>query len=157
MSEENVGLQHTTNSDFPLSGNSNGNVAPHPTIERTTNRSATLTLDYDFKSPIFLHTRGIRTTNVRIAKAVDTRWGNKVHVQILLTSISTTIHDRIHAKSQINERSECALDINVDWSIWDMGLTNAEVAITMPISDLSKISHAVHPGIRVDIPNGAIG
>ncbi|KAJ1901592.1 hypothetical protein LPJ66_000677 [Kickxella alabastrina] len=162
MSEENIGLQHTTNSDFPLSGNSNvsnsnGNAAPQPTIERTTSRSATLTLDYDFESPIFLHAHGIRTTNVRIAKAVDTRWGNKVHVQILLTSISTTIHDRIHAKSQTNERSECALDINVDWSIWDMGLTNAEVAITMPISDPSKISHAVHPGIRVDIPNGAIG
>ncbi|KAI7826315.1 hypothetical protein BX661DRAFT_183783 [Kickxella alabastrina] len=117
MSEENVGLQHTTNSDFRFLATATGmlhhinNRAHHQPISHTNP-------GLRFQVANIPAHPGIRTTN-----AVDTRWGNKVHVQILLTSISTTIHDRIHAKSQINERSD----------------------------------HAVHPGIRVDIPNGAIG
>ncbi|KAJ2724591.1 hypothetical protein GGI07_001844 [Coemansia sp. Benny D115] len=132
-------------------------AAPKPHIEQTTSRSATLTADYSFDSPIFLRTKGIRTTNVRICKAQDTRWGDMVHLEAKITSMSTTIHGRIHANSHTDNQGECVMDIQVDWSIWDMGMTNAEISIILPITAPLDEGGRAHPGIRVDIPTGAIG
>ncbi|KAJ1813848.1 hypothetical protein LPJ56_003257, partial [Coemansia sp. RSA 2599] len=56
--------------------------------------------------------------------------------------------------SLVNERNECELRVEVDWSIWDLGLANAEVSIILPMSSEEP---SVHPGIRVDIPSGALG
>ncbi|KAJ2874251.1 hypothetical protein FB639_004126, partial [Coemansia asiatica] len=128
--------------------------APEPTISQTSSRSTKIELEYAFSAPIFVTTKGIRTTNVRVAKAADTRWGSDVHVEVIVSSLSTTLYERVHAKSLVSERNECELCIEVDWSIWDIGLTNAEVCITLPASSEEP---NVHPGIRVDIPSGALG
>ncbi|KAJ1988355.1 hypothetical protein GGI25_005355 [Coemansia spiralis] len=125
--------------------------APQPATQQPSTRSEEITLDYDYLHPISVCTKGIRTSNVRIERAKDTRWGENVHLEAILTSMSTTLHSRTHVESKINDDGEYTLILSVDWSIWDLGLTNAEIRIVLPTIDV------VHPGIRVDIPNGAIG
>ncbi|KAJ2606262.1 hypothetical protein H4R99_000470 [Coemansia sp. RSA 1722] len=149
MSDANTRRLRTANSDFPISQN-----APEPTISQAGSRSTKIEVGYAFSSPIFIKTKGIRTTNVRVSKAADTRRGDSVHVEVLVSSLSTTIHSRVHAKSLVNEQNECELCVEVDWSVWDIGLTNAEVSITLP---MPSDEPSVHPGIRVDIPSGALG
>ncbi|KAJ2816799.1 hypothetical protein GGI24_005612 [Coemansia furcata] len=113
----------------------------------------TVTANYDFLRPIFVYTKGIRTTNVRISKAADARWGQTVHVEALVSSLSTTLHSRLRATSKVNERGEYEFVLEIDWSIWDLGMTSAELSIVMPIQD----GVGTHPGIRVDIPSGSLG
>ncbi|KAJ1725698.1 hypothetical protein LPJ53_000177 [Coemansia erecta] len=150
--------ENAADTDFPRAEQSSGD-APCPEITQDGSRATRIVLDYDFSSAISLRTKGIRTTNVKVSKASDMRWGSKVHVEVLVSSLSTTIHNRVHVKSITGSSGECELDINVDWSIWDIGLTNAEVSIVLPDSPSvnSKSGDAVHPGIRVDIPSGALG
>ncbi|KAJ1801452.1 hypothetical protein LPJ59_000290 [Coemansia sp. RSA 2399] len=126
-------------------------IADSPVTNQPSSRAEEITVDYEYSFPISVHTKGIRTTNVRIERAKDARWGQNVHLEANLTSLSSTLHDRVHTKSTVNAEGECVLDIEVDWSIWDLGLTNAEIRIFLPITE------ATHPGIRVDIPTGAIG
>ncbi|KAJ1772689.1 hypothetical protein IW140_002612 [Coemansia sp. RSA 1813] len=125
--------------------------APQPVIKQPSSRSEEIIVDYEYSSSISVRTKGIRATNVRIERAKDARWGQNVHLETSITSLSTTLHSRVSTKSTINAEGECALEIEVDWSIWDFGLTNAEICIVLPITEV------VHPGIRVDIPTGAIG
>ncbi|KAJ2556424.1 hypothetical protein EV175_002018 [Coemansia sp. RSA 1933] len=125
--------------------------APQPAVSQPNSRSEEITVDYAYSTPIFVHTKGIRTSNVRIERAKDTRWGQNVHFEAIITSLSSTLHNRVRTKSTVNAEGEYVLSIEVDWSIWDLGLTNAEIRIFLPITE------AMHPGIRVDIPTGAIG
>ncbi|KAJ2884452.1 hypothetical protein H4R27_002091 [Coemansia aciculifera] len=135
-----------TNNEFPT-------YAPHLEQQQTSSRLDTVAVNYDFSRPIFVYTKGIRTTNVRIRKATDTRWGPTVHVEALVSSLSTTLHSRLHATSKVNERGEYVFALEVDWSIWDLGMTSAELSIVMPIQD----GTSAHPGIRVEIPSGSLG
>ncbi|KAJ1734754.1 hypothetical protein LPJ72_002207 [Coemansia sp. Benny D160-2] len=132
----------------PLTGLIN---APQPVIKQPSSRSEEIAVDYGYSLPISVRTKGIRTTNVHIARASETGWGQSVRLEASITSLSTTLHNRIQTKSTVNGEGECVLEIDVDWSVWDLGLTNAEIRITLPITD------ATHPGIRVEIPTGAIG
>ncbi|KAJ1886360.1 hypothetical protein LPJ71_009092, partial [Coemansia sp. S17] len=101
--------------------------APHLEQQQTSSRLDTVTVNYDFSRPIFVYTKGIRTTNVRISKATDTRWGQTVHVEAQVSSLSTTLHSRLRATSRVNERGEYVFALEVDWSIWDLGMTSAEL------------------------------
>ncbi|KAJ1958193.1 hypothetical protein EC988_000440 [Linderina pennispora] len=134
---------------------------PKPTVEQTTSRSDTVTVDYDWQHPIFIQTTGIRTTNIRIDKAPTGQYGDKIHVEALVSSMSTTLHDRLHLTSKLSAQNEYSLRLDVDWSLWDLGLTSAEIQIWLPppppSEDESCHKERVHPGIRVDIPAGAIG
>ncbi|KAJ1956066.1 hypothetical protein GGI12_005405 [Dipsacomyces acuminosporus] len=132
-------------------------AAPQPLIEQATSRQDTVVVEYDFGRPIFISTKGLRTTNVRISMAQDRRWGDRVHVEASVSSMSTTLHSRLHVSSRVNDQGEYAFALEVDWSIWDLGLTNAEISIAMPIPKDTSDPSALHPGVRVDIPNGAIG
>ncbi|KAJ2332318.1 hypothetical protein GGI00_002841 [Coemansia sp. RSA 2681] len=132
--------------------------APHLELQQTSSRSDTVSANFDFLRPIFVYTKGIRTTNVSISKAAAARWGQAVHVEALVTSMSTTLHSRLHAKCTVNERGEYVFAIELDWSIWDLGMTTAELSIVMPIQTHHVSgSDSVHPGIRVDVPSGSIG
>ncbi|KAJ1937009.1 hypothetical protein FBU59_004882, partial [Linderina macrospora] len=108
-------------------------------------------------------TNGIRTTNIRIDKAPTGQYGDKVHVIALVSSMSTTLHSRLHLTSKLTAQNEYSLQLDVDRSLWDLGLTSAEIQILLPpplsSDDEGSRSHEerVHPGIRVDIPAGAIG
>ncbi|KAJ2416725.1 hypothetical protein H4218_003081 [Coemansia sp. IMI 209128] len=144
-----------TNSGETSTRASNELPTPAPCLERqqTSSRSDTVAADYDFSRPIFVYTKGIRTTNVRISKATDMRWGQAVHVEALVSSLSTTLHSRLHTISKVGERGEYVFALEVDWSIWDLGMTSAEVTIIMPIQDGIRS----HPGIRVEVPSGSLG
>ncbi|KAJ2373358.1 hypothetical protein IW150_003666 [Coemansia sp. RSA 2607] len=150
--------ENTTDTDFPQTERSS-DCASCPEITKDGSRATRIVLDYEFSTAISLKTRGIRTTNAKISRASDTRWGSKVHVEVLISSLSTTIGSRVHAKSIADGNGQCELEISVDWSIWDIGLTNAEISIVLPgsasVDDISE--DAVHPGIRIDIPSGALG
>ncbi|KAJ2738759.1 hypothetical protein GGI20_006223, partial [Coemansia sp. BCRC 34301] len=130
--------------------------APRIELQQTTSRSDTVTATFDFSRPILVYTKGIRTTNVRINKA-GACWGQAVHIEAVVTSLSTTLHSRLHAKSTVNEQGEYVFAIEVDWSIWDLGMTSTELSIVMPIQDNVSGKDCIHPGIRVDIPSGSIG
>ncbi|KAJ1852915.1 hypothetical protein IW147_003184 [Coemansia sp. RSA 720] len=131
--------------------------APQPAIEQEGSRSDIVTVNYDFERPLHIATSGIRTTNVRIERA-STGWlKDHVHVRAQVSSISTTLHGRLHARSDITN-GEYSLTLKVDSSLWDLGWTNAEVTIVLPINgDESDNAQLEHPGIRVAVPNGSIG
>ncbi|KAJ2019866.1 hypothetical protein IW146_001444 [Coemansia sp. RSA 922] len=155
MTEVNVMNSNETRSEKTSAGTNNElpTHAPHLEHHQTSSRLDTVTVNYDFSRPIFVYTKGIRTTNVRISKATDTRWGQTVHVEAQVSSLSTTLHSRLRATSKVNERGEYVFALEVDWSIWDLGMTSAELSIIMPIQD----GISAHPGIRVEIPSGSLG
>ncbi|KAJ2805932.1 hypothetical protein H4R20_001891 [Coemansia guatemalensis] len=131
--------------------------APQPNIEQTSSRSDTVSVDYEFTCPLSISTKGIRTTNVRIERAKDARLGSRVHVQAVVSSLSTTLHDRLRATSTMSAEGECILVLEVGGSIWDLGMVSAELSVVVPISDGPSDDHIEHPGIRISVPNGAIG
>ncbi|KAJ2355807.1 hypothetical protein GGF43_002461 [Coemansia sp. RSA 2618] len=131
--------------------------APQPTIEQEGSRSDSITVDYDFERALSITTKGIRTTNVRIEKASSAWLKNRVHVKAQISSISTTLHSRLHVRSNINPDGEYGLALEVDSSLWDLGWTSAEVTVTLPIAGDSAEAQLEHPGIRIAVPNGAIG
>ncbi|KAJ2080592.1 hypothetical protein H4R24_002955 [Coemansia sp. RSA 988] len=131
--------------------------APRPSIEQTSSRSDTVSVEYEFTCPLSISTKGIRTTNVRIERAKDARLGSRVQVLATISSLSTTLHDRLHATSTINAEGECVLALDVDGSIWDLGMVSAELSVVVPISDGPSDGYIEHPGIRISVPNGSIG
>ncbi|KAJ2615334.1 hypothetical protein H4S08_001298 [Coemansia sp. RSA 1365] len=131
--------------------------APRPSIEQTSSRSDTVFVDYEFMSPLIISTKGIRTTNVRIERAKDARLGSCVRVQAVVSSLSTTLHDRLRATSTMSAEGECTLVLEVGGSIWDLGMVSAELSVVVPISDGPSDGHIEHPGIRISVPNGSIG
>ncbi|ORX66195.1 hypothetical protein DL89DRAFT_295689 [Linderina pennispora] len=123
--------------------------------KQTTSRSDTVTMDYDWQHPIFIQTTGIRTTNIRIDKAPTGQYGDKIHVEALVSSMSTTLHGRLHLTSKLSAQNEYSLRLDVDRSLWDLGLTSAEIQIWLPppppSEDESCHEERVHPGIRLDL------
>ncbi|KAJ2006327.1 hypothetical protein H4R26_001460 [Coemansia thaxteri] len=95
--------------------------------------------------------------NLRITKDIALRREHCIVIEAVVTSPSTTVHNRLHASSQVNERGEYAFVLDLDWSIWDLGMTRAELTITLPAVDGTSSEANVHPGIRAEVPNGAIG
>ncbi|KAJ2713874.1 hypothetical protein H4R19_002034 [Coemansia spiralis] len=128
--------------------------AVQPAVERTSSRSDTVAVEYGFGSPLAVVSTGIRTTNVRIERAVGSQLGPHVRVVATVSSWSTTLHSRLHVGSSIGADGECVLELKVDGSVWDLGMTSAEVVVTLPVHESAA---GEHPGIRVSVPNGAIG
>ncbi|KAJ2807631.1 hypothetical protein H4R21_000394 [Coemansia helicoidea] len=128
--------------------------APQAAVERASSRSDTVTVEYGFGSPLAVVSTGIRTTNVRIERAVGSQLGPHVRVSATVTSWSTTLHSRLHVGSTIGADGECVLELKVDGSVWDLGMTSAEVVVTLPVHESAT---GEHPGIRVSVPSGAIG
>ncbi|KAJ1727412.1 hypothetical protein LPJ61_004584 [Coemansia biformis] len=123
-------------------------------VAQESSRSDSVTVEFGFDCPLALLTVGIRTTNVRIEKAGEARLGPHVRVKAIVSSWSTTLHSRLHVSSTVGPSGECVLELEVDGSVWDLGMTSAEITVTLPVHEYAA---GEHPGIRVDIPNGAIG
>ncbi|KAI9477624.1 hypothetical protein BX667DRAFT_506733 [Coemansia mojavensis] len=128
---------------------------PQPNIEHTGSRSSLVTAQYDFERALSISTTGVRTTNVRIERATSAHSKDHVHIHATISSISTTLSSRLHAQSTVNSKGEYSLAFCVDYSIWDLGFTSAEVTVILPTADNSETLE--HPGIRISVPNGAIG
>ncbi|KAJ1831603.1 hypothetical protein LPJ63_004156 [Coemansia sp. RSA 2711] len=127
--------------------------APQPAVEQTSSRSDTVSVSYDLTRPLAIATKGIRTTNVRIERAANVHLADHVLVKAQVSSVSTTLHGRLHARSSVTSDNEYSLALEVDSSLWDLGFTNAEVTVVLPASDTAM----EHPGIRIAVPSGAIG
>lgn len=118
------------------------------TITDSGSRKVVISGDFDYTQPLNITSKGIRTTNVRIRRT-EGQSTRQVHVEAEVSSFSTTLRNRIHTTSN----TETTFGIEVDWSIWDLGMATAEIIISMPVLDQT----IVHPGLRIDVPTGSIG
>ncbi|KAJ2162093.1 hypothetical protein GGF46_000968 [Coemansia sp. RSA 552] len=134
-----------------------GARAPVPSIEQTGGRSDAVTVSYDLARPLSITTKGIRTSNVRIEKAARAQAEMRIQVRVDVSSLSTTLHGRLHARSSISDSGEYVLVVDVDSSLWDLGMTSAEIVVVVPVSGESPADHLEVPGISVSVPSGAIG
>ncbi|KAJ2780393.1 hypothetical protein H4R18_003474 [Coemansia javaensis] len=136
------------------SGRGTPSAAPTPQIAQATSRSQAVTVEYDFGRALAVSVEGIRTANVRVQKAGGRQDEPTAWVQATVGSWSTTLHSRLHVESSINTSGEYALALRVESSIWDLGMTSAEITIAL----CARPGDATeHPGIRVAVPSGAIG
>ncbi|KAJ1916373.1 clathrin associated protein complex medium subunit [Mycoemilia scoparia] len=139
-----------------------------PQITHTIADGITIKQKLGFDTPISITSmpNSIKTTNITIYPLLN--YGqksykhdqNNIHVEIqitsnLLVSPLSSFADRV--KIDIDQdplTSEWKIDMGVDSSIWDFGMTRAEVIIKVPhvIDD-----EYVHPGIKCSVPHGALG